>query len=225
MDAHHELRLGISLAAAFVLGALHVLEPAHGRSIVAALAVGLTGTRSTVLAYAGIVTLAHVATTLVIALAVALLGSILEPGAAANAIRVVGALLTVYFGWRMLRHAVAESADCHCPMHSPEGREALGLGLAGGLIPCYGSLALVMAAVGAGSFGAAVPLVLAFALGLGATLLAAALMSATLANLLRERMDRIFRYAGHIAGGVVLLAGLVSLLLASIAAFTGGHAH
>ena len=225
MDTPHELRLGMSLAAAFLLGALHVLEPAHGRSIVTAVAVGLTGSRATVLKYALVVTATHAATTFIIALAVALIGKMLEPGVTANVIRVIGALLTVYLGARMIRHSAVESEDCHCPMHASEGREALGLGLAGGLIPCYGSLALVMAAVGTGQFGAAVPLVLAFAIGLGATLFVAALMSEALATVLRERMDRLFRYAGHVSGTAILLAGLVGLVLAILAMSSSGHAH
>jgi ABC-type nickel/cobalt efflux system permease component RcnA len=225
MDAHHELRLGMSLVAAFLLGALHVLEPAHGRSIITAVAVGLTGSRASVLRYALTVTVAHAAATFLIAVAVALLGSALEPGSTADAVRALGSLLTIYLGGRMLKHASEEGADCHCPMHAEKGNEALGLGVAGGLIPCYGSLALVMAAAGTGHFGAAVPLVLAFALGLGVTLLVAALMSEALAKVLRERMDRLFRYAGHVSGAAILLAGLGNLAYVIAQMLFGGPAH
>jgi ABC-type nickel/cobalt efflux system permease component RcnA len=207
----------MSLAGAFVLGALHVLEPAHGRSLITALAVGATNRRGGVLLYGLVVTAAHTFTTLLIAIAVTIFGTRTQTGSVAIYARFCGAVLTTYFAYKMLRHA-AEQEKCRCALHhshAPHNGVAahpVGLGLAGGLIPCYGSLALVVAAIGTGQFGGAVPLVLVFGAGLGVTLVVSALLSQQITRLFARERKTPLAYSGYVAGGIVGLAGIAGLV-------------
>jgi nickel/cobalt transporter (NicO) family protein len=214
---HAEIALGMSLLGAFWLGALHVLEPAHGRSLVTAIAVGATNSRAGVLLYGLVVTVSHTLTALLIAVAVALLGRSTQTGSFTIYVRLCGAVLTMYFAYRMLRHA-ANQGKCGCSLHhshEPTPAQAahpVGLGLAGGLIPCYGSLVMVVAAIGTGQFTNAVPLVLAFGLGLGVTLVVSAMLSRKVVDRLGQNRKSPLAYSGYVAGGLVALAGIASLV-------------
>jgi len=211
MDTH-EIQLGMPLAAAFLLGALHVLEPAHGRSLVSAIAVGATNKRSGVLLYGLIVTLSHIAGTMVLALLALWLGNYFSTGSAVLVIRLLASVATVYLAYRMLRHA-GKHEKCGCALHEapkqPSPASPVGLGIVGGLIPCYGSLALVVAAVGGGQFAATVPLVLAFGLGLGVTLVVSGLLTRSVAARLASGRSGVLAYSGYVAGAMVMAAGLL----------------
>ncbi len=147
--------------------------------------------------------------TLAIAVVVALAGNAIAAGSAAWVVRILASLLTIAIAIKMFRHA-AEQEKCGCTLHhEPKPTtNPIALGIAGGLIPCFGSLSLVTASVGAGQFFAAVPLVLAFALGLGVTLIATAMLTREVGR----RLLTGFRYSGYLAAWLIGIAGVAGLL-------------
>lgn len=219
--SHHEIHLGMTLPAAFVLGALHVLEPAHGRSLVTAIAVGAGTSTRGVLLYGAVVTGAHSLSTLAMAGIATWLGGFISPGSVADAVRFLGSLVTIYIAYRMLRHAALRE-ECGCSLHRHEEATPVGLGLAGGLVPCYGSLALVVAAIANGQVAATVPLVLAFALGLGVTLVVSALLARGASQRIRRRRTNPLEYSGYFAGGLVMAAGLIGIAWSVLGWLSGG---
>jgi ABC-type nickel/cobalt efflux system permease component RcnA len=228
---------------AFLLGALHVLEPAHGRSIVHALIVGSRGSRSDVLRFGAAVVFSHLGVAAVLAAAAWFIGEHVG-GVLAPIFKVAGAVITLAIGALMLTCGVGQHTTC---MHKHRGIEQQPdpaheeahaahmlqahitsptvLGVTGGLIPCQGTIALITYALGAGNLKEAVPLLLAFAAGLGACLVAVGMVtvaSKTKAGAVSERLGHS-RALALAPGALVAVMGLVALVF-SIQEF-GGPAH
>ena len=85
---------------------------------------------------------------------------------------VASGLLVVLVGAGMLRSALRHRAHAHeHHHHEPHGKLGLaGMGLAGGLVPSPSALVVLLGAIGLGRPGFGVLLVLAYGLGMAATL-------------------------------------------------------
>lgn len=228
---------------AFVLGALHVLEPAHGRSIIHALLVGSRGSKADVLRFGAAVVLSHIGVAAVLAAAAWFIGEHVG-GVLGPAFKVAGAAITIAIGGLMLTCGVGQHTTC---MHKHRGIEGHHdheheevhaahmlqahvtnptiLGVTGGLIPCQGTIALITYAMGAGYLQEAVPLLVAFAAGLGLCLVAVGLITVAGKARARDLSERLghSRALALAPGALVALMGLVALFF-SMQEF-GGHAH
>jgi nickel/cobalt exporter len=241
-----EISLQTTLAMAFLLGSLHVLEPAHGRSIIHALLVGSSGRRSDVWKFGLSVVLSHIGLAGLLAVAAAFVGREMGQETLATAFRVAGALVTVGIGILMTTCGLGQHTTCshrhgegeashdpdHVERHAAHMLKAhvvnpTVLGISGGLIPCQGTIALLSLSVGSGRLQSAIWLLLAFALGLGTCLIAIGLlttMAASRASALSRRLGSSRALA--LAPGVLVLAmGLLALALAVTGAGSPDDAH
>ncbi len=240
-----EISLQTTLAFAFVLGSLHVLEPAHGRSIIHALLVGSSGRRSDVLKFGLAVMLSHLGVAAVLAAVAWFVGHDMGEHVVAPAFKIAGAALTVAIGVLMLTCGVGQHTTCihkhhgiehkHDPHHEQEHAAHMlqatmisptVLGVTGGLIPCQGTIALVTLSVGSGNLQSAVYLLISFALGLGLCLMAVGLLTAVGANRASRLSERLGRSkAMALAPGIlVTLVGAVALAY-SVMELSQPHAH
>jgi ABC-type nickel/cobalt efflux system permease component RcnA len=213
----------VALLLAVVLGAAHALAPGHGKTVMAAYLVGLRGTLRQAATIGATVTLTHTA-------GVLLLGLVLSTSRAVASERVYpwlglgsGLLLAAVGAGLLLRarpghpHPHAHPPD-HPHPHSnhhdgaaggPLGRRGLvALGLAGGLVPSPSAVVVLLGGIALGRAWLGVALVLAYGLGMAATLTGVGLLLARL----RTRMDRRL----HLPAGS-LLARLGRLLPAATA--------
>jgi ABC-type nickel/cobalt efflux system permease component RcnA len=213
----------VALLLAVVLGAAHALAPGHGKTVMAAYLVGLRGTLRQAATIGATVTLTHTA-------GVLLLGLVLSTSRAVASERVYpwlglgsGLLLAAVGAGLLLRarpghpHPHAHPHD-HPHPHSnhhdgaaggPLGRRGLvALGLAGGLVPSPSAVVVLLGGIALGRAWLGVALVLAYGLGMAATLTGVGLLLARL----RSRMDRRL----HLPAGS-LLARLGRLLPAATA--------
>ena len=201
------------LLASFFLGGAHAIQPGHGKTLVAAASLEGGGGlfRGGLLGLA--TALAHLASVALIALGVWLtrasdLGHVhvLLARSAGFAIAAIGL-------WRLGRHLAGygEGLDEH--ERSGSGiRGLITLGVAGGLVPCWDAVALVVFAAAVGRLGSGLALLGAFSLGLAAVLVAVG----AFASRIRSRIgtqDAWGRRLG-IASGVIL-AGIGGVLLGS----------
>jgi ABC-type nickel/cobalt efflux system permease component RcnA len=184
------------------LGAMHALEPGHGKTIVAAYLVGSRGTPRHAVFLGLIVTAAHTA-------GVYLLGAItlyaskyivpeqLYPWLA----MISGIIIAVFASYLMIRALTRESADdphevggSHSHWFSslakprtpassaasPEKQVSLAqlltLGITGGMIPCPAALVVLLGAFSLHRVGFGLFLILAFSLGLAAVLIVIGLL-------------------------------------------------
>jgi nickel/cobalt exporter len=198
------LSIGLILLAAVIsagLGALHALEPGHGKTIVAAYLVGSKGTAQHAVALGMIVTISHTA-------GVYLLGAItlyaqkyILPEKLYPFLGVLSGIFIAGMGFYLFlqRYIGSEFAGLHS--HGPGGhhhgrllssransepdqetgrivsaRQLMVLGITGGIVPCPAALVVLLSAVALHRVGFGFFLILAFSLGLAAVLIAMGLL-------------------------------------------------
>ena len=216
----------VALLVAVGLGAAHALAPGHGKTVMAAYLVGLRGSLRQAATIGATVTLTHTA-------GVLLLGLVLSTTRAVASERVYpwlglgsGLLLTGVGVGLLLRarpdhrhHHHAHSHD-HPHDHGVEGRPLgrrglVALGLAGGLVPSPSAVVVLLAGIALGRAWFGVALVLAYGIGMAATLTGVGLLLAQL----RARMDRRL----HAPSGslVARLGRLLPAVTASVIVLVG----
>lgn len=178
---------------AFFLGALHALEPGHGKSAIAAYAVGYRSSLSQILVLGLSAAIAHTATILALAL---ILGATVSAAndAARQYIEIGSAALLVGTGawlWQRARKAKKDTKDCdnpavECGCHRAKqtviddekpvtfGAASL-LGISVGLLPCPTALAVLINSMTAGHFFGGLWTVCLFSIGIALTVSAVAL--------------------------------------------------
>jgi ABC-type nickel/cobalt efflux system permease component RcnA len=189
--ASKQVGFGIALLAALIaagLGALHALEPGHGKTIVAAYLVGSSGTVRHALLLGTVVTISHTA-------GVYLLGGItlyaqkyILPDRIYPFLGVLSGILIAgtgcflflqrYLGGEFAHsHEGSSSAQLSVPEISQtlariSGWRLLVLGVTGGMIPCPAALVVLLSAVSLHRTAFGLFLIFAFSIGLATVLIA-----------------------------------------------------
>ena len=179
-----DLSLGVvllSLAIAAFWGAAHALTPGHGKAIVAGYLVGTKGRPLDAVLLGGIVTVTHTVGVFALGLVTLLLSQFIVPESLypwltlASGVLVIGVGATVLAG-RLRRRGHAHHHHHHHHHHDhghhhgPDRRGLLGVGVAAGLLPCPSALVVLLSAIALHRIGFGLALILAFSLGLAATI-------------------------------------------------------
>jgi ABC-type nickel/cobalt efflux system permease component RcnA len=193
-----QVGFGIALLAAAIaagLGALHALEPGHGKTIVAAYLVGSKGTARHAFLLGMIVTISHTA-------GVYLLGAItlyaqkyILPDRIYPFLGALSGILIAGMGCYLFlqRYVGGEFAHTHShELSVPAGatkegirpqsgkvsaRQLLVLGITGGIVPCPAALVVLLSAVALHRTGFGLFLIVTFSIGLAAVLIAMGLVA------------------------------------------------
>jgi nickel/cobalt transporter (NicO) family protein len=228
----------VAVLLAVVLGAGHALAPGHGKTVMAAYLVGLRGTLGQAVTIGATVTITHTA-------GVLLLGLVLSTTRAVASERVYpwlglgSGLLLAAVGVGLL--ARGRPGRGHGHPHGPghphphphdhghghgHGRPAAGpalgrrglvaLGLAGGLVPSPSAVVVLLGGIALGRAWFGVALVLAYGLGMAATLTGVGLLLARLRASMDRRLQlpagplltRLGRLLPAATASVIVLAGL-----------------
>jgi ABC-type nickel/cobalt efflux system permease component RcnA len=214
LDRGRRLSLLAVALIAIGLGAVHAVQPGHGKTIVSAIALG-PGARwyhPTILGLA--TTLAHTGSVLLIAAALWWTGASRVADLHRGLTQAAGFAIAAGGFWRIGRY-LGQWNDAE-PGASPAHQEfslagLIGLGLAGGLVPCWDAVGLVVLAAAIGRLGTGVLVVIAFGAGMAAVLVGVGL----LASRLRSRMPQSGAWEPllNALSGVLLAAiGLVFFL-------------
>ncbi len=226
----------------FGLGALHALEPGHGKTVVGAYLVGSRGRVRDAVLLGLVVTLTHSGSVVLLGLLSIVAAAVFVPETVHTILEVVSGLLVLGVGgWLLLSrmrqardpaparehlhrhaHACADDSehapancngaaasphgagadrselsshanpehhsdshlghsDSHGPPLASAGRPTLGqlvaLGIAGGIVPCPGALAVLLAAVSYGQLAQGLSLVIIFSAGMAAVLVAVGIIT------------------------------------------------
>ncbi len=157
---------------ALALGAAHAIQPGHGKTLVTAAALGPRARLYQPVLLGLATTATHMASVLLIALALWLTEATQVETVNRGLTRVAGFVIAAAGLWRIGRYC--GGYDEHEAVgHSSEGMsdlEVLGLGIAGGLVPCWDAVGLVVLAAALGRVGDGVGLVLAFSAGMACVL-------------------------------------------------------
>jgi ABC-type nickel/cobalt efflux system permease component RcnA len=194
------------------LGAAHAMQPGHGKTLVTTVALG-PGARFYEPAILGLATsLAHVTSVLAIAAVLWSTGSSRVGGIHQGLARCAGFAIAAAGFWRVGRHMGGHGE------HETEGIDAqrtgaiglLGLGLAGGLVPCWDAVGLLVLAAAVGRLAAGVGLVLAFSAGMAAALVGLGYVAWRVkrATIVFDRAPIWQRRLGLLCGSLLAISGL-----------------
>jgi nickel/cobalt transporter (NicO) family protein len=228
----------VAVLVAVALGGVHALAPGHGKTVMAAYLVGLRGSLRQAVTIGATVTITHTA-------GVLLLGLVLSTTRAVASDRVypwlglASGLLLAAVGVGLLVRARTGHTHLHGPGHShahdhghphghdhphdrraaaaPLGRRGLVvLGLAGGLVPSPSAVVVLLGGIALGRAWFGVALVLAYGLGMAATLTGVGLLLARLRTGMDRRLhlpagsvlSRLGRLLPAVSGSVIVLVGV-----------------
>jgi ABC-type nickel/cobalt efflux system permease component RcnA len=240
----------VALAAAIALGALHAIAPGHGKTVMAAYLVGERGSLRHALVLGATVATTHTIGVLVLggvlAATQAFAPEQLYPwfGIASGVCFAAlgGTLLwravTRRRSWHARHHVHAhdhahphhdhdhghdhDHDHDHAPAPAMSHRQLLALGFAGGLVPTPSAVIVLLGATAIGRAWFGVTLVVAYGLGLAATLLAAGVLLSIARHRfeLKATSDRLLRLAAVLPIATALLVTGGGLLLVARAALT-----
>jgi ABC-type nickel/cobalt efflux system permease component RcnA len=214
----------LALALALFWGAAHAFSPGHGKAIVAGYLVGTRGTPRHALLLGLIVTVTHTIGVFALGLVTLALSEFVLPEQLYPWLNLVSALLVVGVGLGVLRwrlrdwlHARAHARGAHHDHHHHHDhhehglRGLLGVGISGGIIPCPTALVVLLAAISLHRVGYGLVLIVAFSIGLAASVTAIGLLAVTAKRAFaRVRLDGgAFRLLPAVSAVVVLALGAV----------------
>jgi nickel/cobalt exporter len=199
---------------AFGLGAVHAMQPGHGKTIVVATVVERGGF-SRVATLAAITTVVHTSSVFLVALLLWWTTSERFGDIHIILTRAAGYVIASVGFWRIGRAlaGIPEHPAGSTGARPSRERGLLALGVAGGLVPCWDAVGLVVMAEAVGRLGLALGLVAAFSLGLGVALTAIGLVAVRFRQtLVRNDENGVWtRRLGLVGGSALALMG-VSLL-------------
>jgi ABC-type nickel/cobalt efflux system permease component RcnA len=198
---------------ALTLGMAHAFQPGHGKTLVAAASLGPGGGPARAVLLALVTTAAHLSGVLALAGLLALTRAS-RYAEIDRAIAQVAGFMIAFIGlWRLGRHLGGHGE--HGPeVAQPGGAGIVGLGLAGGIVPCWDAVLLVLLSDALGRLTLGIALVGAFSLGMGLVLVVVGLAASRIRGaLLSDRPGRSSweRRLGAISGVVLTGVGLAML--------------
>jgi ABC-type nickel/cobalt efflux system permease component RcnA len=210
---HRDISFGFAFLAALIaagLGALHALEPGHGKTIVAAYLVGSKGTARHALLLGLIVTISHTAGVYLLGAVTLYAQKYIMPDRIYPFLSVISGILIAGMGiYILLKRTVGENFSLG-QEHGPNGhthgipwpraateardradqkfgkRQLMILGITGGMVPCPAALVVLLSAVALHRVGFGLFLILAFSLGLAAVLIGMGLTAVYAGKLLSK---------------------------------------
>jgi len=216
----------VSLLVALFWGAAHALSPGHGKALVTAYLVGTRGTPRQAVLLGVIVTVTHTVGVFALGLITLALSEFVVPERLYPWLNLVSALLVVGVGlavvrwrfrdWRRPAHHHHHDHDGHGHhydhghhhSHEPGLRGLVGMGISGGIIPCPTALVVLLAAVSLHRIGYGLILIVAFSVGLAATI--------TAIGLVALRAHRVFDRWSLEGRAVRLLPNVSALLVLAL---------
>jgi len=195
------------------LGAAHAIQPGHGKTLVTAAAMG-PGARCYQPALLGLAaTVAHVGSVLLIAAALWYTGSSHVGTIHVGLARVAGFVIAASGSWRLGRH-LGGHGEHEIGAHGTIERSSLGLiglGLAGGLVPCWDAVGLLLMAAALGRLAMGIGLVVAFGAGMAVVLVAVGCLAWKLKSSVvgLDRSPAWHRRLGLLCGTLLAAIGLL----------------
>jgi len=173
----------VSLLVAMFWGAAHALTPGHGKAIVAGYLVGTRGKPRHAVLLGLIVTATHTAGVFALGLVTLLLSRFIVPERLYPWLTLASGVLVVAVGASVLAGRARRARAQHHHHHGhPHGHEhgrggLLGVGVSAGLLPCPSALVVLLSAIALHRVGFGLALIVAFSLGLAATVTAIGLLA------------------------------------------------
>lgn len=220
--------VAVSLLLALAFGAGHALAPGHGKIVMAGYLVGEGRRVRQATAVAGAVAAMHTASVLVLGVLVLAAERAFAPERAYPLLGMVSGGAAMVLGTSLLaRRARGNQGRGRAPGgeapphrhlhpghrgHALSARSLLALALSGGILPSPTALVVVVASAALGRLAFGLALVVAFGIGLAATLFAVGALAMRLRDAMALRVGRLARLGP--VGGAAAVLGMGALLVA-----------
>lgn len=243
----------LALVVAAGLGALHALEPGHGKTMVAAYLVGSRGTAWHAVVLGVVVTASHTAAVYALGAATLYASRYVVPEriypwlAVATGVTIAGLGLYLLGQRSRGEHAHGHDHHDHDRVHHHHGHEhghdhahghhhhdpavslkqLFTLGVTGGIVPCPAALVVLLGAVSLGRIGFGLVLIVAFSAGLAAVLIATGLLVIHARRILLAASGEgriVTRWLPLTSAALITLVGVAMTIRALHAVLPGGAA-
>jgi nickel/cobalt transporter (NicO) family protein len=233
----HGALILLLLGSAFVWGALHALSPGHGKTMVAGYLVGSRGRPKDAALLGLTVTVTHTSAVFALGLITLAASAYVLPedlypwlGLASGAMVIAIGLWAIWTRLRRWRAMRAEHEHGHHHMHPHGGhshshpesgapittRSLIALGVSGGIVPCPSALVVLVAAISQHRLGLGLALIVAFSVGLAATLTAVGLAVLHGGRLLQRLRPERRVFGGRVAGALPALSATLIVLAGTL---------
>jgi ABC-type nickel/cobalt efflux system permease component RcnA len=233
----HGLLILLLLGSAFVWGALHALSPGHGKTMVAGYLIGSRGRPKDAALLGLTVTITHTSAVFALGLITLAASAYVLPedlypwlGIASGAMVIAIGLWAIWTRlrrWRAMRaehdhgHHHGHDHGGHSHSHEPSGapittRSLIALGVSGGIVPCPSALVVLVAAISQHRLGLGLALILAFSVGLAATLTAVGLAVLHGGRLIQRLRPERRLFGGRIAGVLPALSATLIVIAGTL---------
>jgi ABC-type nickel/cobalt efflux system permease component RcnA len=204
------------LLAAFGWGAVHALSPGHGKAMVAAYLVGTRGSARHAVALGATVTVTHTIGVFALGFVTLGLSQWVLPEDLYPWLTLVSGLLVLGVGLGVLRSRLRARSHSHSHHHHdmPEGgwKGVIAMGASAGLIPCPSALVVLLGAIAQHEVGLGMLLIVAFSIGLAATLTGLGLAVVYARQRLSTRVNwsgRLVRVLPAASAAAIVIVGCV----------------
>jgi ABC-type nickel/cobalt efflux system permease component RcnA len=200
---------------ALAFGAAHAIQPGHGKTLVAATVIGEGGSWAKGIVLAAAATLTHTGSVLLVAAGLWLSRTSRYAEIDRALAACAGFVIAAIGIWRLGRHLAGYGEHDDEDRHMPNLRlgRIVSLGAAGGLVPCWDAVALIVLADAVGRLALGVTLLVAFGLGMGGVLVAVGWLAARVQPVFTRGREAAWERRLGIASGVALSAIGLYLLL------------
>jgi len=235
----HGLLILLLLGSAFVWGALHALSPGHGKTMVAGYLVGSRGRPKDAALLGLTVTITHTSAVFALGLITLAASAYVLPedlypwlGVTSGAMVIAIGLWAIWTRLRRWRAMRAEHDHGHHHMHAHGGhshthsqaapgapittRSLIALGVSGGIVPCPSALVVLVAAISQHRLGLGLVLILAFSIGLAATLTAVGLAVLHGGRLIQRLRPERRLFGSRVAGVLPALSATLIVVAGSL---------
>jgi len=214
------------LITAFALGALHAVEPGHGKTIVAAYLVGSHGKPKHAIALGAIVTFTHTIGIILLAVLTLILAKNIEVERLNPVFEIGAAAIVLVVGAWMLRRNLQDLRHHHQHPHTHEHKpdqktgvfwkDIIFLGVSGGIVPCPAAFAVLLTSISAAKPESGLVWVLSFSVGLALTLIMLGIIVIKAAQWVGRKLstNRWLDRAPLFSSIIILLMGGVMLIRA-----------
>ena len=213
---HSDAGTDFLLLTAMLFGMAHAFTPGHGKTLVAAYLVGERGTIRHALVLGISTTLAHTGSVICIAIVLNWVYGDNAPQTVQGWLQFAGGSLILIVGlWLFMQRLRGRADHVHLFNDHPRDKKSFGwgrvllLGLGGGLIPCWDAVMLLLVAISVGRLAFAIPMLIAFSVGLAAVLVALGIgvVLAHRAGLARFGERRWFKALPIVSAALLVMMG------------------
>ena len=194
----------------FALGAIHVLSPGHGKTVISVYMVGTGGTVREAVILGVIVTMTHLSSVIILGVAIMLASSYIEMERIMPALGAFSGLIILAIGISLLvsrmrkpdashqhhNHSHDHNRDNghdHDHIHAKSRSNFLrlaSLGVSGGIVPCYDAIVVLLLAFSLNKMILGLGIIGFFSLGLASVLISLAILFAKTSSLLDRWTDQ-----------------------------------